>query len=213
MIGNIKRLWSYNTDDFVGQMKINKVYRKKDPTLPTWIRVRLIQASLVVRGKQKTVWLVTSLLNAREYPASEIVAVYGRRWRIETLFRTVKIELSADVLRSKTPEGIRKEISARLMALNIVRMIMIEAAQEHGVDPLRISFVHAIRCILAFAPALATEPVWMLRPIYKAMLKEIASHLVRERRGRNEPRSVRRETKHYPTLRTTRLQWRLDNAA
>jgi len=212
-INNIKRWWSYSANDFVGKMKINEIHRKKDPSLPKWIRVRFIHASLIVRGKQKTVWLVTSLLDAEKYPAAEIAAVYGRRWRIETLFKAVKIEMSADVLKSKRPDGIRKEVCARLMALNIVRMIMLEAAQEHGVDPLRISFVHAVRCILAFAPALASEPAWILRSIYEAMLKEVASNLVPERLGRNEPRSVRRETKHYPTLRTTRAQWRLGNVA
>ncbi|MFC1672437.1 IS4 family transposase [Planctomycetota bacterium] len=212
-ISNIKRLWSSSANDFVGKMKINSTHRKGDPSLPRWIRVRFIQASLVVRGKQKTAWLVTSLLDAKNYPAAEIAEIYSRRWRIETLFKAVKIEMSADVLRSKRPDGIRKEVCARLMALNIIRIIMLEAAQEHGVDPLRVSFVHATRCILAFAPALASEPAWVLNAIYRAMLKQIASHLVPDRPRRNEPRSLRREDKHYPTLRTTRAQWRLENVA
>ena len=167
----------------------------------------------MIRGKRKAVWFATSLLDDRKYPASEIVALYGKRWRIETLFRAVKIEMSADVLRSKRPDGIRKEVCARLMALNIVRAVMLEAAGEHGVDPLRISFSHAIRCILAFAPALAMEPIWVVQAIYKAMLREIASHLLRERPGRSEPRAIKREKKHYPYLRTTRSLWRLKNVS
>lgn len=212
-VGNIERLWEYSRNDFVGKMKINKKHRKEDPSLPKWIKVRFIQATLVIRGERKTVWFATSLLDDRKYPAEEIVTLYGKRWRIETLFKAVKIEMGADVLRSKKPEGIRKEICARLMALNVIRTIMVEAAIENGVDPLRISFSHALRCIVAFAPALATEPGWVLQAIYEAMLKEIASHLVKERPGRNEPRAVRRETKDYPTLRTTRAQWRIDNVA
>ena len=114
---------------------------------------------------------------------------------------------------SKSAEGIRKEVAARLSAVNIVRMIMLEAAGEHGVDPLRISFTHATRAIVVFAYALGSAPVWKLPAIYKAMLAEIAAHVVPERPGRNEPRAVRREQKHYPTLRTTRKAWRLTNAA
>jgi len=157
--------------------------------------------------------LATSLLDADRYPAQELAELYARRWRIETLFREVKVNMSADVLRSKTPAGIRKEIAARLIAVNIVRMIILEAALQHNVDPLRIGFVHATRAILAFAAALATEPIWKVRTIYSAMLTEIAAHLVPERPGRNEPRAARREQKHYPSLRTTRIAWRLANAA
>jgi len=46
-----------------------------------------------LRGQRQTVWFVTSLLEEKSYPASEIVGLYGTRWRIETLFREVKIHL------------------------------------------------------------------------------------------------------------------------
>jgi hypothetical protein len=92
-------------------------------------------------------------------------------------------------------------------------MIIIEAAIEKGVDPLRISFAHAVRAILIFAPVFTREPIWKLPQIYKAMLVEIGTNLVPERPGRNEPRAVTRERKHYPKLRTTREQWRRAYAA
>ena len=212
-ISRVKRIHSYSAGDFIGELKIDKKYRKEDSTLPRTVRVRLIQVVIRSRGKRKVTWLVTSLLDAERYPATEIAPLYGRRWRIETLLRQVKVNMSADVLRSKTAEGVRKEIAARLIAVNIVRMIILEAAAEHDVDPLRISFAHATRAILAFAPALATEPPWKLRAIYKAMLAEMAAHLVPQRAGRNEPRAVRRDQQHYPLLRTTRKAWRLDNTA
>ena len=212
-ISRVKRIKSYSRNDFIGWLKINKNYRRKDPELPEKIMVRFIQTVVRVRGKRKVVWLVTSLLDAKLYPAKEIAELYGRRWRIETLFREVKINLSADVLRSKTPEGIRKEITARLVAINVVRTIMLEAAIENGVDPIRISFAHAVRAIISFAPALASEPLWKLLEIYGAMLTEIASHLVPKRPGRNEPRMVTRERKHYPKLKVARYQWRKRNAA
>ncbi len=212
-ISRVKRIHSYSAGDFIAELKIDKLYRKQDAALARTVRVRLIEIVIRSRGKRQVTWLVTSLLDAQRYPATEIAALYGRRWRIETLLREVKVNLSADVLRSKTAEGIRKEIAARLIAVNIVRMIILQAAVEHNVDPLRISFTHATRAILAFAPALATEPFWKLPAIYKAMLAEIAAHLVPQRAGRNEPRAVRREQKHYPTLRTTRKAWRLQNAA
>lgn len=209
----LRRLHAYGAGDFITELKIDARYRNDDPTLPESVTVRLIPVVIRSRGQREETWLVTSLLDAERYPANEICDVYKRRWRIETLLREVKVNLSADVLRSKTPAGVRKEIIARLMAVNLVRMIILEAAIDHEVDPLRISFTHATRAIIAFAPALATEPPWKLPSIYRAMLAEIAAHTVPQRPGRNEPRAVRRETKHYPSLRTTRRQWRLTHVA
>ena len=212
-ISRIKHITSYSQHDFLGWLKINKNYRQKDPELPEKIMVRFIRTMVRVRGERKVVWLVSSLLDDKLYPAGEIVELYGKRWRIETLFREVKINLSADALRSRTTEGVCKEVAARVVAINVVRTIMLEAAIENGVDPIRISFVHTVRAIVMFAPALASEPIWKLPEIYKAMLAEIAAHLVPERLGRNEPRAVRRQRQHYPSLKTTREQWRKRYAA
>jgi hypothetical protein len=212
-VSRLRRLVTYPEGDFITTLRIDRSSRRKDPTLPADVMVHLIPVVIRSRGRREVTWLVTSLLDARRYPAREIAALYARRWRIETLFREVKINLSADVLRSKTAEGVRKEIIGRLVALNIVRMIILEAAVQHGVDPLRISFAHATRAILLFAPALASEPAWKLTSIYHAMLREIASNVVPERPGRNEPRAVRRDPKPYPRLRETRHAWRLANAA
>ena len=123
------------------------------------------------------------------------------------------MNFSAAVLRSCSVDAVRKEVAARLIAIDVLRIIMLEAAMENGVDPIRISFVGAVRAVLAFAPALALEPVWKLPSIYRAMLKQIASQVVPERPSRNEPRAVRREPKHYPSLKTTRKQWRKNYAA
>jgi len=212
-ISRIKRIESYAQNDFLGWLKINDIYRRKDSNLPEKIMVRFIRVICCDRGHRKSIWLVTSLLDNKLYPAREVARLYGRRWRIETLFREVKINLSADVLRSMRSQAIRKEVAARLMAVNIVRMIMLEAAIEKGVDPIRLSFVYAVRSILSFASALACEPIYKLPQIYKAMLEEIGTFLVPERPGRNEPRAVTRESKHYPRLKGTRELWRKAFAA
>jgi hypothetical protein len=212
-ISRIKRIESYGENDFLGWLNIDKKYRRKDPDLPEKIMVRFIRIGCCNRGQHKSIWFATSLLDNEIYPAREIADLYIRRWRIETLFREVKINLSADVLRSMCAQAIRKEVTARLIAVNIVRMIMLEAAIEKGVDPIRLSFVYAVRTVLSFAPALACEPIWKLPRIYKAMLVEIGTCLVPERPGRNEPRAVTRVCKSYPKLGGTREQWRKTYAA
>jgi hypothetical protein len=212
-ISRIRRRRSDGPDDFVGRLNIGKDYRRKDPSLPPWIEVRFLRTRFRIRGQIRTVWLVTSLRDPIRYPAAEIVALYARRWRIETLFREFKVSLSADVLRSQSPDQIRKEIAARMLALNVVRSLILQGAQQESVDPIRISFVHALRAIVSFAPAMAIEPVWKLPSIYKTMLWEIADHSVPWRPDRNEPRMITRDRKHYPSLKIARQLWKARYAA
>ena len=91
---------------------------------------------------------------------------------------------------------------------------MLEAAAMAKLeDPLRISFVHAVRAIISFSAALSHVPLEFVWDVYEAMLAEIASHVNPERPGRLEPREVCRENKHYSSLKTTRAQWRINHAA
>ncbi len=212
IVSRLKRLWSYGANDFVAKLKIGDAYRRKNPELPKYIKARFIQVETRVRGKYQRIWLVTSLLDAK-YPANEIAGLYLKRWRIETLFRQFKIDLSADILRSKSSNAIYKEIAARICAINIVHTIMLEAAIANNVDITRISFIHTIRAIIAFASALALQPPEQLPMIYRAMLCEITAHLVPLRPGRLEPRRLAHNPKAYPLLKTTRAQWRKQNAA
>jgi hypothetical protein len=212
-VDRLKRVKVHNEDDFIAEVPINPMKRREDPSLPETVRVRFFRAKVMIRGKRETIWMATSLLDAARYPAADVAVLYARRWRIETWFRQLKVDLGADVLRSKTPKGIRKEVAARMLALNAIRLLILQAAEAHGMDPMRVSFVGAMRAILSFAPAMAISPVWQLPAIHAAMLTEIASHCVPERPGRNEPRAIRRERVHYPTLKTTRAEWRLTHAS
>ena len=209
-IGRLKVVEWLGENDFITQLTVSKIYRRKDPTLPETIRVRLIGRSVSSRdsSQRKPIWLVTSLTDSVAYPADEIVELYSRRWRIETLFSQLKTSLGADVLRSQTVEGVSKELAAKVVALNGIRCLMLQAADEHDADPMRISFVGTIRAVLTFSHHFATAPPWKLRPLEQALLRTIAHRLVPLRPGRQEPRATRHETKHYPRLKTTRKQWR-----
>ena len=212
IVSRLKRLWCYNENDFVAKLKIGDIYRRRNPEMPKFIMARFIHVEARVRGKHQHVWLVTSLLDSK-YPAKEIAGLYLKRWSIETLFRQFKTDLSADILRSKSVVAIHKEIAARICAINIVRTVMLEAAITNNVDVTRISFIHTVRAIIAFAPALAMQPARRLPAIYRAMLCEIAAHLVPLRKGRLEPRMLAHCLKKYPRLKTTRALWRSQNAA
>ena len=212
IVSRLKILWSYGANDFVAMLKVGDVYRRRNPKMPNFIRARFIQVETRVRGKYQRIWLVTSLLDDK-YPANEIAGLYRKRWSIETLFRQFKIDGGADILRSQSSTAVYKEIAARVCAINIVRTIMLDAATAANVDVSRISFIHTVRAIIAFAPALALQPAEQLLATYRAMLREIASNLVPYRPGRLEPRKLAHDPRHYPRLKTTRAIWRKQNAA
>jgi len=203
----------YSDDDFVAALPVGPSHRRRDPTLPHDILARFIRVRARVRGKDEAIWLVTSLLDAEKYPAHEVAKLYLERWRIETVFRELKVACGADVLRSKHASGIRKEIAARVMAVNLTRVLMIAAAKKHDRTPTRLSFTAALCAITNTSLMMSVVPAWQLPVLYELMLDTIANAVVPERPGRNEPRAVAREEKHYPRLKGSRAEWRRKNAA
>jgi len=201
------RRW-LDRNDYIVLMPIQKTYRHKDATLPESIEVRILKVTAIVRGRKESFWVVTSLLSAEQYPADEIRALYQRRWLVEGLIGEIKIWLGADVLRSKTEEGIQKELCARIIAFNLIRWLILKAAKEHGEAAERISFAATVRLIAAFSLKMSTAPFWMLPPLYEDLLEKIATSVVPCRPGRVEPRMKRRDQKHYPILKISRSEWR-----
>jgi len=212
-VGRLKKLVKHDRGDFVTELRVLPRHRRADPSLPRTVRVRMIRVAATIRGKKTMIWLVTSLLDAEKYPADEIARLYAARWKVETLIRELKVACGADVLRSKKPDGVRKELAARMMAMNMVRILMLEAALAHGEEPSALSFSNAMRLVTATSQKMSEAPVWRLRGLYEEMLAGIAAEKVPKRPERNEPRAIAREKKHYPRLSIKRAEWRRSHAS
>jgi hypothetical protein len=176
--------------------------------LPEKITARLIRHEYHDNGTQKTMWILTSLLDAKRYPRDEIIEAYRNRWGIETHYNYLKTTLDMAVLRSKTPENVRSEIGTIMLAHNLVWMLIYEATENTEIPPERISFSSTVKTVLAYSPRICTASSAKRVRLYRGMLKRIATHLNRHRPGRKEPRKVKRDKKRYPTLRTTREEAR-----
>jgi hypothetical protein len=96
-------------------------------------------------GRRVTVTLVTTLLDPPRYPADEIVELRLRRWDVETNLRHLKITLGLDVLRCQSEIGVRKELAVFCLVYNLVRVIMLEAADRQRVAVSRLSFADALK--------------------------------------------------------------------
>jgi hypothetical protein len=115
--------------------------------------------------------------------------LYHRRWEIETTFRELKITQGLEGgLRSRSPEGIAFEIGSQLVLYLIVRWLMVEAAKANGVDPLRLSFIHALREWRELAAALLLADPERVPLLLAALLQRIAYHRVAYRPGRHYSR-------------------------
>lgn len=195
-------------EDYLAELPISKQTRRKNRTLPKSICVRCIRAKATVRGRKGTFWLVTSLLDPVKYPVQEIRQWYKRRWKVETLIEELKIWLGADVLRSKTVEGIHKELYARIIALNLTHWLIWKASKAYRGDPDRISVSATVRLTAAYSLKMSTAPAWQLSSLYKELLWHIASSAVPYRPGRMEPRLRKREPRNYSRLKISRSEWR-----
>ena len=71
--------------------------------------------------RRREITLVTTLLDAAAYPATELAELYFRRWQVELNFRHMKITMKMDVLRCETVEGVLKELAMFALAYNLVR--------------------------------------------------------------------------------------------
>ena len=93
-------------------------------TLPSSLIVREVYYYIIIPGfRTEQVSLITTLLEQKTYPALELVQLYGERWNAEVDFKHLKTTLGMDILRGKTPQMVRKEIYAFLLAYNLLRAL------------------------------------------------------------------------------------------
>lgn len=162
------------------------------------MQVRIIRCKGPDReGKQRTRYLVTTLLDHESYPADEVASLYFHRWEIEVRFRDIKTTLGMDMLRTKSPRMIEKELLMHQIVYNLMRLVMLKAGTAHDVNHRRLSFRGTQQVIHACAKHfhnLASRPRLRVQQRI-SMWAHIAQRLVTERPGRNEPRRVKRRPK------------------
>jgi hypothetical protein len=122
-------------------------------SLPDSLPMREIRYRLPRKGQRTLcVTIATTLLDAELYPKEEIAALYNVRWTVETHFGELKTTLKMRKLKSRTPDGIRKELTVYCLVYNLVHWVMLQAAERQKVSPDRISFIDTVRWLLSSEP-------------------------------------------------------------
>lgn len=145
--------------------------------------------------------LVTTLLNPKQTPKNDLKKLYRQRWNIELDLRNIKTTLGMEVLSCKTPEMVVKEIWVYLLAYNLIRLLMAQAAHLADLLPRQLSFKHTLQLWIIWGQ---TNDGYDVDEKLDKLFILIAQQQVGRRRGRVEPRAVKRRPKPYPLLTKTR---------
>jgi hypothetical protein len=194
--------------------KPRSIDRETYDALPDFLMIRETRVRVPQAGfRTKALVVATTLLGAEEFTKDDLAQLYRARWNAELDLRSLKRTMQMDVLRCKTPELVRKEIWTHVLAYNLIRTIMAQAASKHGIEPRTISFKGTIQTLEAFQPVIALQgqdDLEYRKKIYQEVLDAIAMHRVADRPDRVEPRLRKRRPKHYGFLRKPRAQTKRD---
>lgn len=176
-------------------------------SFPKRLFLRLIEVKIQRKGfRPEKLRLLTSLRDRKLYPAEKIIALQKRRWDAELDFRAIKTTMGMDHLSCKSPAMVEREILVHMIAYNLVRALMLDAAIEADVPPERISFSRAMACAVDMAKGVASSTnrvavVKRLQLFYKDFLADCAT---KKQTGRSEPRVVKRRPKSFPRMTRSR---------
>ncbi len=198
-----------NSGDFTQGIKLGYrdhiVELQKPNTRPYWMTEEEFKSSpksikireLKVGGKL----LITTFLNPKEMTKKQLKDFYKCRWHIELDLRNIKTTMGMTEFSCKPPEMIIKEMWVYFLAYNLIRMLMVQAAIHANITPRDISFKHSLQ-------------FWLLWNQYHTSVDEIkiaqrilvfiSSKIVGKRKGRIEPRAVKRRHNNMPKLKQPR---------
>jgi len=188
--------------------------KKEYDLLPDYLEVREVRVRVAQPGfRTKTLVVVTTLLDPEAFTKSDLAELYRARWNQELDLRSIKISMQMDILRCKSPELVRKEIWTHILAYNLIRTIMAQAATKHGIEPRTISFKGTLQTLEAFQPLIdfqGHKGSSFRMTLYQHLLDAIAVHRVADRPDRFEPRKRKRRPKKYDKLTKSRNETKRD---
>jgi hypothetical protein len=171
--------------------------------LPAEILLRLVTYQVSIKGmRTRKVTVVTTLLDASAYPSGDFAHHYMRRWQAELFLHEIKQILQMETHSCQTPDMVQKQLCMHLIAYNLIRCLIGEAALKANVPPQRISFKAALAFILEWDPLLlasAKQPS-LYKRLRNLLLDYLATCRVPLRPGCLEPRATKRRPKPFQLL-------------
>lgn len=179
-------------------------YKRRRQGIP----VRVVEYRIDDPGQSQveetTYRLITTILDPDAAPAGELAGLYSERWEFETALDELKTHQRGPrvVLRSKSPEGVRQEAYGFFCTHYAIRALMSEVADDHGVDPDRVSFTRSLRAAQRSIRSGVGTSTKNLTLSLRGAVIEIGHELLPERRLRAAARVVKRKMSNYGVKRS-----------
>ena len=109
-------------------------------------------------------------------------------------------------LRCKKPHRVRNEIRTHMIAYNLIRQVMGEAAIAGGVEPWQISFKGTMSTVTDMLPVLGM--ISNGDELCDVLLACCRRHVVGDRPDRYEPRVLKRRPKQYKLMQKPRRDYK-----
>lgn len=174
------------------------------PPRPAWMDAAtyatMPETRLLREARVGGLTLVTSLVDAAQVSKKELLVLYHARWQVELDLRSIKTVMQMGVLRCKSPEMVKKEIAVHLLADNLIRAVMAQAAFLGHLLPRQLSFKATLQLVRAFEENLRHAPREPLALRRAFLLAGVSRLRLPDRPGRVEPRAVKRRAKPQSLL-------------
>jgi hypothetical protein len=178
--------------------------RAEYDAMPAEIPVRECRVRVKDKTKRvRSLVVVTTLTDPRTYPSKELGNLFRQRWYAELDLRTLKTQMQMEMLRTKTPEMVRKEVATCFLAYNLIRGMMAEAARVVEIKPRALSFMGSLHTVRAFEESHLYDPARIEADLPR-LLELLSRKRLEDRPDRYEPRAVKRRPKPHPLLRMPR---------
>ncbi len=193
----------YADGSFLAKIYPSNWYRENDKQ---GILVRVIEYKLKDPqrvGHNEVHRLVTNLLDAEAFPATELILEYHERWEEEIVYDEQKTHQDpcrpekTTNLRSETTDGLRQELYAISLGHFVVRAVMLEAATAANIDVDRLSFKGSFQILKTRLPECDLSNATSFSQWYSAVLWEISCERIPLRRNRINPRVVKRKMSRW----------------
>ena len=183
---------------------MREVDRKTLSQMPTDLTVREARVHINQPGfRTRVMVVVTTLLDPVQYSKEDLASLYRQRWSNELDIRILKTDMQMECLRCKSPELVHKEIWTHILAYNLTRSLMAEAASKTATSPRTISFKGTLQILEAFQSLISFTPFRTAAgrlEVLERFIECVATHRVADRSDRIEPRRLKRKYNRFESL-------------
>lgn len=210
-LGAFDRLVRWTPKDSRGQWRKENLPKSLDCRLLEYHRrgYRPLRLLSNVLDEQQLPWAeVSHLVTDERTGVSWCEGLYHRRWQIESSLWELKVVQRLEgSLRCRKEAGIRYEVAGHLVLYLLVRWLLVEAAQAHGVEVLTLSYREALGEVREMTRSmLLGSAAWREQTLWPRLLERLASHRVAVRPGRKYPRTKKKHTKTQKKRTKTKAQ-------